>query len=401
MNNHLTDFIYRNLLLLAVLLCLFGESSFAQTNAADNALQSALDSVVTIYTVSPDKKQETAVGSGLVVGAKGYLITPYHLVRDAAEVRVKLRNGEIFDNAQIIAKDERRNVAVLHILATGLKVIPNGSVDESNFGGLAIVTNPSGAVSVNKDGWLIGIQLADSVPGAGSGYRVLLFDAKTNENQVGGLLLNEYGSSIGIVTTNPNVKSQNIAVPFSSIAGLIQSIAPENTAAPVAARTVATSPTPVPIPQTSVEVPQRAVRPLDPKGPGSIVVTKQSAVEVLKTAKTVYVDSDTIYFKPEQLIPKLSKYNEVQEWGWVFVNDREVADLILEIDHVLFTYKFTFNLYSQRQGVIVSNGGVIIFDGNLGAGTMAKHIVKKVKAVRGADEKPKPKQETKPAAKAK
>jgi hypothetical protein len=64
------------------------------------------------------------------------------------------------------------------------------------------------------------------------------------------------------------------------------------------------------------------------------------------------------------------------------VDDERVADLVLTIDHVVFTYKFTFTLAHQRTGVIVASGSRIIWDGNLGAPDMAERVVEKLKDVR-------------------
>jgi hypothetical protein len=75
------------------------------------------------------------------------------------------------------------------------------------------------------------------------------------------------------------------------------------------------------------------------------------------------------------------------EWGLSFVDERDLADLILEIDHVLYTWKFTFKIYSQRLGTVVASGSRIIWDGNLGAPYMADRVIEKLKAARGPEKK--------------
>jgi hypothetical protein len=142
------------------------------------------------------------------------------------------------------------------------------------------------------------------------------------------------------------------------------------------------SATPVPIPQTSVLVPQRPVLPLQARGPGSVVVKPSRPVDILAASKTIYVSSGTQFFKPEHLINALKKRAEIEQWGLSFVDDPRVADLILTIDHVLFTYKFTFSVSHQRSGVIVATGNVIVFDGNFGGPWMAERVIQKLAAVR-------------------
>lgn len=78
---------------------------------------------------------------------------------------------------------------------------------------------------------------------------------------------------------------------------------------------------------------------------------------------------------------------EMTDWGLTFTDERDLADLILEIDHVLYTWKYTFRLNSQRLGTVVATGSRIIADGNLGAPYMADRFIEKVKAARGPERK--------------
>lgn len=353
----------------------------------------SVDSVVTILLAADG--QANAVGSGLVVRSDGYILTPYSLVRGAREIQVRLRNGEIYDKAEIVITDERRNIAILRIKAVGLRVIPNGTVEESQVGSRVLVlANPAGQSVVKNTGMLKSVQMANDVPGAGSGYRILQIDAIAGVNAAGGLLLDEVGRSLGIITTTPEIKGHNIAVPLSSVLGLIRSAPMAN---PVIVTGVAAVPasypptpaqTPYPIPQGSVVVPERGVTPLSAKGPGSVVVKPKTVPEILAVSKTIYVESRTVSFKPDQMINALNKRKEIAEWGYTFTDERELADLILELDHVLFTWKYTFKIYSQRLGTVVATGSNIIWDGNLGADDMAKRVVEKLKVARGPEKEP-------------
>lgn len=349
------------------------------------AVEASVDSVVTILLA--DGINSNAVGSGLVVRADGLILTANSLVKDAREIQVRLRNGEIFDHAEIVATDERRNLAVLRINAAGLRVIPNGTVEEAAVGSrIFVVANPTGGASI-KTTVLNSVQLADNIPGAGNGYRVLQFKGLDGDKRIGGLVIDDGGHSLGIINTNDSLSGQDIAVPISSVLGLIRSvsqkIAPPNYAT--------TSPSPInapyPIPQSSVQMPQRGVTPLTPKGPGSTVIKPITPKEILAVSKTIYVVSDTVFVKPDQVVNALNKKEEMTDWGLSFVQERDLADLILEIDHLLFTYKFTFKLYSERLGSIITTGEVIIFDGNLGAPHLADRIIEKIQKVRGEEKK--------------
>jgi S1-C subfamily serine protease len=381
---------------LSTLLAVFAFSSvlaFAQVPAGDYSVtDAAIDSVVTVLLAADGQTQ--AVGTGLVVRSDGYILTAYSLVRGAHEIQVRLRNGEIYDKAEIVSTDERRNIAILRIKAVGLRVIPNGTVEESQVGSrVSVLANPVGQAVVKNTGMLKSVQMANDVPGAGNGYRILQIDAIAGVNAAGGLLLDEVGRSLGIITTTPEIKGQNIAVPLSSLVGLIRSVPMTNSVIVTAVPGVSTgysatqTQTPYPIPQGSVFVPERGITPLSAKGPGSVVVKPKTVPEILAASKTIYVTSRTISFKPDQMINALNKRKEMAEWGLTFVDERELADLILELDHVLFTWKYTFKIYSQRLGTVVATGSNIILDGNLGADDMANRVIDKLRVARGPDKK--------------
>jgi len=348
----------------------------AQTNNAP------LDSLVTVLLANETDVQP--VGTGLVVRADGYILTPYNLVKNARNVEVKLANGEIYDNAQIAAFDERRNVALLHINAVGLKVIPNGSSEETQVGAKVVLVANSAGQAITSDGTLRSVQMADEIPGAGKGYRVLDTEFVNGINSAGALLMADTGYSLGMVTTTPEVKGRNIAVPLSSVLGMIRSAqTPPAVPATPAADKPAPSTTPAPIAQSSVQMPERGVIPPAPAGPGSVIVKPTSPRDVLASSKTICVRSNSVSFKSDQLVNALLKQPEFSGFGLTFVDDSNLADVIIEVDHVVMTWKYTFKIYSQRLSVVVATGDRIIWDGNLGADAMAERVVEKLKTTRG------------------
>ena len=359
-----------------VLLSVSTSQTFAQSSFSigDNVR----DSIVTILLAGDG--EPIAAGSGVVVRPDGLILTAYHLVKDAHGIGVKLRNGEVFDRAEVVATDERRNLAILRINATGLYSVHNAVLEEALVGSrIVIISNEQGEKGNAASGILTSVSLAEEIPGAGQGYRVLRFSVPVSLPNNGALLLDERGRVLGILAARPQAQLQNYAVPMINVIGLVRSIGMPASAPMTLA---SASATPVPIPQTSVLVPQRAVLPLQARGPGSVVVKPSRPVDILAASKTIYVSSETQFFKPEHLINALKKRAEIEQWGLSFVDDPRVADLILTIDHVLFTYKFTFSISHQRSGVIVATGNVIVFDGNLGGPWMAERVIQKLAAVR-------------------
>jgi hypothetical protein len=268
----------------------------------------------------------------------------------------------------------------LRIPAAGLYSMSGAATEETWVGAtVAVVSGATTETDEVASGVLTSVALADEVPGAGRGYRVLKFNAPLAAGAVGGLLVDEHGRALGLVTAQPQSQMQGYAVPLSSVIGMVRSVGV--VLASPQAQAVASN-APYPIPQSQVSVPQRPVLPLEARGPGSVVVKSSRPVDVLLASRTIYVRSNTTFFKPDQLVNELNKRAEIGAWNLSFVDDERVADLILTIDHVVFTYKFTFTIAHQRTGVIIASGSRIIIDGNLGAPDMAERVVEKLKDVR-------------------
>jgi hypothetical protein len=335
--------------ILFLIIAVFG---FCQiSNAQTVPSPAAADAVITVYD------NDKAVGSGVVVGADGYVLTALHLVKNSDRISIKSSSGEIYDDAKIVRKDDRRNIALLQVIAGGLKVLTTRSTEEPAVGTeITIVSNGSGDKNtVAKNAIFNGNLLADNIAGAGTGYRLFLFETKFTDNQIGGLLLDGKNRPIGIVTATPDVKLQNIAVPFSSISGLIPTVKVD------AAEPQTTAGTAVKQPET----PTKKVR--------------QSVAEVLRTAETVYVKSHTGFIKDPAFIAELMKNTDFAEWGWSFTNDKENADLIIEVDRLALVIKFTFKVYSIKHGIIIASGNKHTNDFDFGSPDLVREIIKRIK----------------------
>jgi serine protease Do len=77
--------------------------------------------------------QAQSLGSGLILWADGYILTNRHVVRDAQEVIVKLSDRRQFP-ARLIGTDERSDLALLKIEATGLPAVKVGDVTRLRVG---------------------------------------------------------------------------------------------------------------------------------------------------------------------------------------------------------------------------------------------------------------------------
>ncbi|MDB5815332.1 MAG: peptidase Do family protein [Rhodocyclales bacterium] len=80
----------------------------------------------------PDRIQR-GVGSGFIITSDGYVMTNHHVVEGADEVIVKLTDKREF-KAKVIGSDERTDVALIKIDATGLPFLKMGNPDKSRVG---------------------------------------------------------------------------------------------------------------------------------------------------------------------------------------------------------------------------------------------------------------------------
>src|SRR5687767_2524055 len=130
------------------------------------------------------------VGSGVFVRSDGVLLTAYTLVQGATDLQVRMANGETYDNVELITSDQRRNIAVLRIHASNTPCILVGGINESAVGvAVRAVHGAGGQVESQRGGVLSSISLADEIPGAGTGFRILKFTGPIGTESTGGLLV--------------------------------------------------------------------------------------------------------------------------------------------------------------------------------------------------------------------
>jgi len=148
----------------------------------------------------PDSfRQVNGMGTGVIIHARGYLVTNYHVVEDVSDIRVTLADGKTVA-AELIAHDQPSDLAVLKIDADGLlPVIQRGTSDDLMVGEPVIaIGNAFGYEHTVTHG--IVSALHRNVPvNESQEYRDLIqTSAGINPGNSGGPLLNIEGSMIGI-----------------------------------------------------------------------------------------------------------------------------------------------------------------------------------------------------------
>lgn len=135
------------------------------------------------------------VGSGLIVGADGTILTNAHLVRDAAEVRVKLNDRREFV-ARVLGVDLATDIAVLRIEANGLPVVRLGDPKRAQVGDWVVAIGAPFGFENSVTAGIISAK-GRSLPGE-IFVPFLQTDVALNPGNSGGPLFNLKGEVIGI-----------------------------------------------------------------------------------------------------------------------------------------------------------------------------------------------------------
>jgi hypothetical protein len=125
-----------------------------------------------------------------------------------------------------------------------------------------------------------------------------------------------------------------------------------------------------------------ATGPASSGGVTRVPTSANPSESILRAAQTIFIWSDTMFLKPDQLEHELRKRPEFEQMGLTVVKDRRKADLIIDLDRPVFTYIFTYSVSSTEGRAVVLSGKVTAFDGNFAAPKIAKELIKRLQAVR-------------------
>lgn len=180
-------------------------------------------------------KVQQGIGSGVIISDEGYVLTNYHVIEGAQEVKVILQDGETSKevNAKVVNYDQVRDVAVVKITDEGVKmpgVAELGDSDELMKGQQVIaIGNPlgkefSGTVT---SGIISSVNRQLATDSNGKALNFIQTDAAINQGNSGGPLMNAKGQVIGINTAkigSTGVEGMGFSIPINEIKPKIESL---------------------------------------------------------------------------------------------------------------------------------------------------------------------------------
>jgi len=204
-----------------------------------NAIDVSAPAVANVYTrkrsriTNPperpggDARQlSTSIGSAVIIGQEGYLVTNYHVVAGAIEIRVQLADGQIA-NPQLVGTDPETDLALLKVDLGSLPAIPLGRSSNLRIGDVVLAignayglskTVTHGIVSATGRG-LLGLTTFENF---------IQTDAAINEGNSGGALINANGELVGIntavVAQDAGTEGIGFAIPVDLVRGVVNDI---------------------------------------------------------------------------------------------------------------------------------------------------------------------------------
>jgi serine protease Do len=200
----------------------------AFTQIFADVAEKALPSVVSIYTErdavaasdpyqgffgdpsTPDPREESGLGSGVIMDADGYILTNYHVIEGADRIRVQYHDGREFA-ATVIGSDPPTDLAVIRVAPDDMKVsgkkldpstyppMPSGDSDKLRVGEWVIAMGSPYGLSQTVTTGIISAKGRHNT-GINSYENFLQTDAAINPGNSGGALLNLDGELVGINT---------------------------------------------------------------------------------------------------------------------------------------------------------------------------------------------------------
>jgi S1-C subfamily serine protease len=150
----------------------------------------------------PVSSAETALGSGFVVDKAGHIVTNFHVVDGADQIRVSFSNRDTVV-ARLVGTDASTDLAVLEVDASAdaLTPLPLGNSDKVRVGDPVVaIGNPFGLDRTATAGIVSALQRGITSPADFTIDHVIQTDAPINRGNSGGPLLNMRGQVIGVNT---------------------------------------------------------------------------------------------------------------------------------------------------------------------------------------------------------
>ncbi|MBY6091465.1 trypsin-like peptidase domain-containing protein [Maritimibacter alkaliphilus] len=164
---------------------------------------------------------QNSLGSGVLLSDDGIVVTNFHVVGRADEIRIVLNNRAEYD-ADVLLADEEADLAILKL--KGAQDMPHLTLrdsDDVEVGELVLaVGNPFGVGQTVSSGIVSGLARSGTATGNARGYFIQT-DAPINPGNSGGALIDINGDLIGVNTSILSRSGGSNGIGFAIPAALV------------------------------------------------------------------------------------------------------------------------------------------------------------------------------------
>ena len=174
----------------------------------------------------PKERKTAGLGSGVIVSSDGYILTNYHVIKDADEIKVLLSDKRDF-KGKVVGTDPKTEIAVIKIEATNLPTIKWGDSNRLKVGEIVLaIGNPYGLNQTVTMGIVSAVGRANV--GIAEYEDFIQTDAAINPGNSGGALVNVKGELVGINTaifsTSGGYQGIGLAIPSDMAKDVMDSL---------------------------------------------------------------------------------------------------------------------------------------------------------------------------------
>jgi len=186
-----------------------------------------LDRLFGDFWPSDRQHLERSLGSGVIVDAKGTIVTNQHVIAGADSIRVQMADGRIAE-AAIVGQDPDTDLAILALSIGNLPVMPLGRSDTLRVGDIVLaIGNPYGLSQTVTQG--IVSATGRGQLGLATFENFIQTDAAINLGNSGGALIDARGDLVGINTavlnrTYGGPEGIGFAIPINLVRGVMEQI---------------------------------------------------------------------------------------------------------------------------------------------------------------------------------
>ncbi|MCS6884622.1 MAG: trypsin-like peptidase domain-containing protein [Acidobacteriota bacterium] len=176
-----------------------------------------------------DVYPQQGTGSGTIIDKAGHILTNYHVIQGAQELKVVLADKSTYD-AKFVGADPDNDLAVIKIDAPPdkLHVVPLGSSQSLAVGQKVLaIGNPFGLDRTLTTGIISGLGRPLKAANGRTIDNVIQTDASINPGNSGGPLLNSNGEVIGINTAIYSPSGGSVGIGFAVPIDIARNILPD------------------------------------------------------------------------------------------------------------------------------------------------------------------------------